>query len=105
VGAMRAALGAVLAVVLTAMAATETLTTVAERSQFRTTGRYSEVLQLCAAFERAYPRFVRCVTFGRTPEGRPMVSLIASRSGTLAAEEARRRRLPVVLVQGGIHAG
>jgi hypothetical protein len=102
---MRAALAAVLAASLAAMAATEPLGTVAERSQFRSTGRYAEVLQLCAAFERAYPRFVRCVTFGRTPEGRPMVALIASRSGTLSAEEARRRRLPVVLVQGGIHAG
>jgi hypothetical protein len=103
--AIRAALAAVLAASLAAMAAPEPLVTTAERSQFRSTGRYAEVLQLCAAFERAYPRFVRCVTFGRTPEGRPMVALIASRSGTLSAEEARRRRLPVVLVQGGIHAG
>jgi hypothetical protein len=102
---MRAALAALLAASLPAIAASEVLTTVAERSQFRSTGRYSEVLQLCAAFEKAYPRFVRCLTFGRTPEGRPMVALIASRSGPLSGEEARRRRLPVVLIQGGIHAG
>ncbi|HUQ29279.1 MAG TPA: M14 family metallopeptidase [Usitatibacter sp.] len=88
-----------------AAAASEALTTIAERSQFRTTGRYSEVLQLCAAFERAYPRAVRCVTFGRTPEGRAMVALVVSRTGALTGEEARRRKLPVVLIQGGIHAG
>src|SRR5436190_22893656 len=96
---------ALLGAALAAAAANETLTTVAERSKFRTTGRYPEVLQLCAAFEKAYPRFVRCVTFGRTPEGRPMVALIVSRSATLLPDEVRRRKLPVVLIQGGIHAG
>ena len=90
---------------LPTLGANDTLTSTAERTQFRSTGRYPEVVQLCAAFEKAYPRFVRCATFGRTPEGRPMVALIASRTGTLLADEARRRRLPVVLVQGGIHAG
>src|SRR2546421_498765 len=88
-----------------ALGANDALTSTAERTQFRSTGRYPEVLQLCAAFERAYPRFVRCATFGRTPEGRPMVVLIASRTGTLLADEARRRRVPVALIQGGIHAG
>ena len=96
---------ALVAAALPALGANEALVSTAERTQFRSTGRYPEVLQLCAAFERAYPRFVRCATFGRTPEGRPMVVVIASRSGTLLADEARRRRIPVVLVQGGIHAG
>ena len=81
------------------------LTTVAERSGFLTTGRYDEVVALCAAFQKAYPKAVRCVEFGRTPEGRPMVALIASRTGALSADAARRRGIPVLLVQGGIHAG
>jgi len=34
-----------------------------------------------------------------------MVALVASRSGALTPEEARRRDLPVLLLQGGIHAG
>jgi len=108
VGFTRAALAAAVLLALApcaTRAADDSLTTVAERSKFRSTGRYAEVLQLCATFEKAYPRYVRCVTFGRTPEGRPMVALIASRSGTLLPDEARRRKLPVVLVQGGIHAG
>ena len=81
------------------------LTTVAERSGFRTTGRYDEVVALCGAFQKAYPKAVRCVEFGRTPEGRPMVALIASRTGALSADAARRRGIPVLLIQGGIHAG
>ncbi|MGH9382267.1 MAG: M14 family metallopeptidase [Thermoanaerobaculia bacterium] len=81
------------------------LITVAERSGFRETGRYDEVIALCGAFQQAYPDAVRCVEFGRTPEGRPMLALVASRSSALTAQEVRRRGLPVLLVQGGIHAG
>jgi len=88
-----------------ATAATKNLTTLAERTKFEKTGRYEEVLELCEAFQRAWPREVRCTRFGRTPEGRPMVALIASASGTLSADAAKRRRTPVVLMQGAIHAG
>ena len=81
------------------------LTTVAERSGFQETGRYDEVVALCAAFQKAYPKAVRCIEFGRTPEGRPMLALAASTSGALDARVARQKQLPVVLVQGGIHPG
>ena len=81
------------------------LTTVAERSGFSETGRYEEVTALCDAFARQYPKAVRCTTFGTTPEGRPMKALVASTSGALTSEQAQRRGLPVVLIQGGIHAG
>jgi hypothetical protein len=81
------------------------LTTVSERSGFQHTGRYDEVIKLCAAFQSAYPGAVRCIDFGRTPEGRPMKALVVTRSGALSAQAARKRGLPVVLVQGGIHAG
>ena len=81
------------------------LKTVAERSAFVQTGRYDEVLKLCAAFQAAYPKAVRCIDFGTTPEGRPMKALVATRTGVLTPEAAAKRGLPVVLVQGGIHAG
>jgi hypothetical protein len=86
-------------------AADPALSTVAERSGFQKTGRYEEVIALCAAFQKAYPKQVRCTEFGRTPEGRPMLALIVSRSGALTAEAAHKRNLPVLLIQGGIHAG
>ena len=86
-------------------AAPSPLVTVAERSGFLQTGRYEEVQQLCKAFQLAYPKQVRCFEFGRTPEGRPMLALAVSRTGALTAEQAKQRGLPVLLVQGGIHAG
>ncbi|MBV6846866.1 M14 family metallopeptidase [Xanthomonas campestris pv. paulliniae] len=89
---------------LAALAATP-LTTQAERSGFVQTGRYDEVIALCDAFAQRYPQAVRCIQFGTTPEGRPMKALIASTSGALDAQSAAQRKLPVVLVQGGIHAG
>ena len=81
------------------------LTTVSERSGFQRTGRYDEVIKLCADFQRAYPKQVKCVDFGATPEGRPMKALIVTRAGAFTPQAAKQRGLPVVLVQGGIHAG
>ena len=81
------------------------LTTVSERSGFQNTGRYDEVIQLCAAFQKAYPKEVKCIEFGRTPEGRPMQALVVTRTGALTPQAAKKRGLPVTLVQGGIHAG
>ncbi|KRG69178.1 M14 family metallopeptidase [Pseudoxanthomonas dokdonensis] len=86
-------------------AAAADLSTLSERSGFIQTGRYPEVLQLCDEFVKAYPKAVRCIQFGTTPEGRPMKALVVSTSGALSAEQAHQRRLPVVLIQGGIHAG
>src|SRR3569833_4120538 len=81
------------------------LETLAERSSFVRTGRYVEVQRLCASYAHAWPDSVRCVEFGRTPEGRPMLALVASRSGALDPQSAHKRGMPVMLVQGGIHAG
>jgi hypothetical protein len=94
------------AVLMTSPAcAAEQLATVSEQSGFQKTGRYDEVIALCGAFEKAYPKAVRSIEFGRTPEGRPMMALIVSRTGCLTADEARKRNLPVLLIQGGIHSG
>jgi hypothetical protein len=102
---IRTALSLALLAALPAAHAAPDLTTVSERSGFQATGRYDEVARLCADFQKAYPKAVRCVEFGRTPEGRPMLALAVSKSGALTAEQARRGNVPVLLVQGGIHAG
>ena len=81
------------------------LTTISERSGFLNTGRYDEVISLCAQFQKAYPKQVRCFEFGRTPEGRPMLALAVTRTGALTAEQAKKKGVPVMLIQGGIHAG
>ncbi|MGK4005076.1 M14 family zinc carboxypeptidase [Sorangium sp. So ce1036] len=81
------------------------LVTEAERTRFERTGRYAEVERLCRGFEQAYPGRARCVRFGTTPEGRPMLAIVASDDGALDPDAARARRRPVILFQGGIHAG
>jgi len=81
------------------------LATVAERSGYARTGRYEEVERLCAAYAAQWPQAVRCFEFGRTPEGRPMMALVASRAPGLTPEDAAAHELPVLLIQGGIHAG
>jgi hypothetical protein len=86
-------------------AAPAELRTVAEQSNYQKTGRYDEVQRLCTAFAAAWPSQVRCTEFGRTPEGRPMLVLVASADGTLTAAAAGAKGRPVVLIQGGIHAG
>jgi hypothetical protein len=74
-----------------------TLTTLAEESSYRRTGRSDEVARLCAAFAAAFPRAVRSFEFGRSAEGRPMLALLVSR--------ADPQRVPVLLLQAGIHPG
>jgi Zinc carboxypeptidase len=81
------------------------LETTAEKTAFKKTGRYDEVIKLCHGFEKSYPGVVQCIEFGKTPENRPMLALIASRSGALNAAEAKAKKIPVLLIQGGIHAG
>jgi hypothetical protein len=96
-------LSALLALTLTQ--APPPLTTVAEQSGWKRTGRYAEVESLCRAFPRAFPGKARCDTLGTTPEGRPLLALVASADGTLTPAAAAKKGRPVVFFQGGIHAG
>jgi hypothetical protein len=88
-----------------AATATDELRTLAEQSDFRRTGRFDEVERLCRAYAARWPTRVRCVEFGRTPEQRPLLALVASDDGALDPATAHARARPVVLFQGGIHAG
>ncbi|MBZ4415343.1 M14 family zinc carboxypeptidase [Myxococcus sp. RHSTA-1-4] len=90
---------------LTLTQAPPPLTTVAEQSGWKRTGRYAEVESLCRALPRAFPGKVRCDTLGTTPEGRPLLALVASADGTLTPAAAVKKGRPVVFFQGGIHAG
>lgn len=77
-----------------AMAFTQDLRTLSERSGWTKTGRAQEVEQLCTAFAEAFPKIVRCHSYGRTPEERRLMYLTV---GDLSK--------PRVWVQAGIHAG
>ncbi|MDB5986895.1 MAG: peptidase, partial [Nevskia sp.] len=60
---------------------------------------------LCSAYAAQYPQAVRCIEFGRTPEGRAMLALVASTSNALTPAAVHMQNKPVLLVQGGIHSG
>jgi hypothetical protein len=75
----------------------QNLTTLAEQSGFRETGRSDEVERLCEAFAREWPNAVRRIEFGRSAEGRPMLALLVSK--------ADPHKVPVLMLQGGIHPG
>lgn len=83
----------------------EALKTIAELSAFKETGRLDEVSRLCEGLQNAWPSAVRAFEYGRSAEGRSMRALIVSRSGALTPQELRERRIPLLMVQGGIHPG
>jgi hypothetical protein len=83
----------------------ETLLTTAERSDFRSTGRTDEVERLCENYAQTWPDAVRSFEYGRSAEGRPMRALVVSRAGALQPDELRRRGVPILMIQGGIHPG
>jgi hypothetical protein len=83
----------------------DALATHAQRSGYRQTGRYDEVIALCERYQARWPQAVRCFDFGTTPQGRPMKAMAVSTSGSLDPQAARAAGLPVMLAQGGIHAG
>lgn len=84
---------------------TDPLLTIAERSDYRLTGRSDEVEALCAEFEKRWPDAVRSFEYGRSAEGRPMRAMIVSRCRSLGAAELQARSVPVLMLQGGIHPG
>ena len=82
------------------------LQTIAEQSAFSKTGRTDEVERLCQAFAQRWPDAVRSFEYGRSAEGRPMCAMLVSRSGIAARRRTlRRRKLPVLMIQAGIHPG
>src|SRR3569833_495368 len=83
----------------------QSLITIAEQSQYRRTGRIDEVERLSAELARTWPQAVRSFEYGKSAEGRPLRALIVSRSGALTANEIKRRNLPLLMIQGGIHPG
>jgi murein tripeptide amidase MpaA len=83
----------------------DALRTLAEQSGFRQTGRTDEVEHLAATFAQSWPDAVRSFEYGRSAEGRPMRALIVTRTGALTAEELRQRKIPLLMLQGGIHPG
>jgi len=81
------------------------LTTLAEQSNFKQTGRIDEVERLSHELARAWPDAVKSIEYGRSAEGRPMRALVVTRTGALTPEQIRSGRIPLLMLQGGIHPG
>jgi murein tripeptide amidase MpaA len=79
--------------------------TLAELSNFQQTGRTDEVERLSSELARTWPDAVNSFEYGRSGEGRPMRALVVSRTGALTAEQIRARKIPLLMLQGGIHPG
>ena len=80
------------------------LLTRAERTGFVETARYEETLEYARRLEKASP-WIRVVSFGKSPEGRDLILVIASKDRAFDPAAAARTGKPVVLIQAGIHAG
>src|SRR5262245_36546658 len=85
--------------------AMNTMTTVAEQSNFRQTGRLDEVEALSAAFAARWPEAVHSFVYGQSAEGRPMRALLVTRTGARAPQDLQRQGVPLLMWQGGIHPG
>ena len=82
----------------------DALRTVAERSDYRATARYDDVMAWCRAFARATPN-ARLTELGRTAEGRSIPLVIVADPPVQTPAEAARSGKLVCLVIGNIHAG
>lgn len=80
-------------------------TTPAEATHFRNTPSYADTIGYLDRLQRAAPDKLKLVTFGTTPEGRPMTAVIASGDGTFDPAAVRAAHKAVVLLQAGIHPG
>jgi murein tripeptide amidase MpaA len=76
----------------------------AERTAYRTTGDYDEMMRYAHQLEAGSP-WVRLVSFGTSGQGRSLPLLIVSKDRAFTPEAARATGKPIVLIQNDIHAG
>ncbi|HET8797060.1 MAG TPA: M14 family metallopeptidase [Thermoanaerobaculia bacterium] len=78
--------------------------TPSETTGLKTTPRYDETVAYLRRLVAASP-YLRLVSLGRSPEGRDVWMVIASKEKAFTPEAMKKTRKPVVLAQAGIHAG
>jgi hypothetical protein len=79
-------------------------TTKAERSGFRETSSYADVLTFLDSLQRLTSN-LRVATLGTSPEGRRIPYAMAARPLVSSPAEAQRSGKPIVYLQANIHAG
>jgi len=80
------------------------LLTTGEKTGWNETALYAEAVEISNKLAKASP-FVKVITFGTTPEGRPMTALIVSKDKAFTPEAAAKTGKAIILIQSGIHSG
>ena len=80
------------------------LLTTGEKTDWNQTALYAEAVDISHRLEKASP-LVKVITFGTTPEGRPMTALIVSKDKAFTPEAAVKTGKAIILIQSGIHSG
>ncbi len=76
-----------------------------ERSGLTRTPRYDETIAWLRTLEAAKPSQLRLASLGKSPEGRDLWMVIASKEGAFTPDALRATGKPTVFAQAGIHAG
>lgn len=79
-------------------------TTTAERTEFRSTSTYADVMEFCESLD-AKSSVVHLSSMGQTSEGRTIPLLILADPPIQTASQASQDDRPVVFVMANIHAG
>lgn len=78
--------------------------TPSEKSDFRTTPSYEETVSWLRKLVAAAPE-LKMVSLGKSPEGRDLWMVVASREKRFTPGQLRKGAKPVILAQAGIHSG
>ena len=80
-------------------------TLTSEKTDYKETGKYSEIKDVCFKLALKYPRSVACKVMGFTAEKREIYYLISSKQNALTPQINLKKKLPVVFIIAGTHAG
>lgn len=87
-----------------AVPADDAWVTPAEASSFRTTPRYDETVRYLRRLAAAAPQ-LKMISIGRSPEGRELWLVIASKERAFTPEALRRSGKATLFAQAAVHAG
>ena len=90
--------------ILAATVRADDFATVAERSDYRLTASYNETVAYARKLDSA-STWIHVDTFGVSPQGRPLLYLVASKDGAFTPAAAKTTGKTILLVQNGIHSG
>src|SRR5882757_964219 len=76
-----------------------------EKDCYRTTPDYAETMEYLRRVEKAAPRQVKILPFGKTGEGRELNIVVATRDGDFDPASLHAKKRPILLVQNAIHPG